>query len=54
MASFRAVGITAYLDAYGIIKNAQAIAVHESPRTTKFCDHTSDKITMDEVERVAI
>ena len=38
----------------GTIENAQAIAAHESPRTTKLYDRTGDQITLDEVERVAI
>ena len=38
----------------GTIENAQAIAAHESPRTTKLYDRTSDEITLDEVERIAI
>lgn len=52
--TFRATGITAYLEAGGSIENAQAIAAHESPRTTKLYDRTSDEITLDEVERIAI
>jgi site-specific recombinase XerD len=52
--TFRATGITAYLDNGGTIENAQAIAAHESPRTTKLYDRTSDQITLDEVERIAI
>ncbi len=52
--TFRATGITAYLENGGTIENAQAIAAHESPRTTKLYDHTSDEITLDEVERIAI
>src|SRR5207248_1989795 len=48
----------AYLDAYlengGTLENAQVIAAHESPRTTKLYDRTSDEITLDEVERIAI
>jgi len=52
--TFRATGITAYLENGGTIENAQAIAAHESPRTTKLYDHTSDTITLDEVERIAI
>jgi hypothetical protein len=47
-------GITAYLENGGTIENAQAIAAHESPRTTKLYDRTSDDITLDEVERIAI
>jgi hypothetical protein len=42
-------GITAYLENGGSIENAQAIAAHESPRTTKLYDRTSDEITLDEV-----
>lgn len=37
---FRATGITAYLEAGGTLENAQAMAAHESPRTTKLCDRT--------------
>jgi site-specific recombinase XerD len=52
--SFRATGITAYLENNGTIENAQAIAAHESPRTTKLYDRTSDEITLDEIERIMI
>ena len=52
--TFRATGITAYLENGGTIENAQAIAAHESPRTTKLYDRTSDEITLDEIERIAI
>ena len=51
---FRATGITAYLEAGGTLENAQAMAAHESPRTTKLYDRTSDEITLDEVERITI
>ena len=52
--TFRATGITAYLENGGTIENAQAIAAHSSPRTTKLYDRTSDEITLDEVERILI
>jgi integrase/recombinase XerD len=52
--AFRATGVTAYLENGGTIENAQAIAAHESPRTTKLYDRTSDEITLDEVERIVI
>lgn len=52
--TFRATGITAYLEAGGTVENAQLIAAHESPRTTKLYDRTGDEITLDEVERIAI
>jgi len=38
----------------GTIESAQAIANHESPRTTKLYDRTSDELTLDEVERIRI
>jgi site-specific recombinase XerD len=52
--TFRATGITAYLENGGTIENAQVIAAHESPRTTKLYDRTNDAITLDEVERIVI
>ena len=52
--TFRATGITAYLENGGTIEKAQAIAGHESARTTKLYDRTPDTITLDEVERIAI
>lgn len=52
--TFRATGITAYLENGGTIEKAQAIAAHESPRTTKLYDRTSDDMTLDEVERIVI
>jgi integrase/recombinase XerD len=52
--TFRATGITAYLENGGTIENAQAIAAHESPWTTKLYDRTGDEITLDEVERIVI
>jgi integrase len=51
---FRATGITAYLYAGGTLENAQAMAAHESPRTTKLYDRTGDEITLDEIERIKI
>jgi integrase len=50
----RATGITAYLENGGTLENAQAMAAHESPRTTKLYDRTGDEITLDEVERIMI
>ena len=44
----------AYLENGGTIENAQAIAAHESPRTTKLYDRTGDEITLDEAERIAM
>ncbi len=52
--TFRATGITAYLEAGGTLEKAQQIAAHESPKTTKLYDRTSDQISLDEIERIAI
>ena len=47
-----ATGITAYMEVGGTLENAQAMAAHESPRTTKLYDRTSDASPLDEVERI--
>jgi site-specific recombinase XerD len=52
--TFRATGITTFLLNGGTVEKAQAIAAHESPRTTKLYDRTQDEITLDEVERILI
>ena len=52
--TFRATGITAYMEAGGTLEHAQRVAAHESPRTTKLYDRTGDAITLDEVERIRI
>ena len=52
--SFRATGITAYLSNGGTLEHAQAMAAHESPRTTKLYDRTKDRLTLDEVERIRL
>ena len=52
--TFRATGITTYLQNGGTIEHAQQIAYHESPRTTKLYDRTDDAISLDEIERIII
>jgi integrase/recombinase XerD len=52
--TFRATGITAYLENGGTIEGAQAIAGHVSPRTTKLYDRRQDMIMVEEVNRIAI
>jgi integrase/recombinase XerD len=52
--TFRATGITVYLQNGGTLEKAQQIAAHESARTTKLYDRTQDQISLDEVERIAI
>ncbi|HEX8198902.1 MAG TPA: hypothetical protein VF590_00340 [Isosphaeraceae bacterium] len=48
--SFRATGITNYLEKGGTLEEAPQMPGHESPKTTKLYDRTSDQITLDEVE----
>jgi integrase len=52
--TFRATGITTYLKNGGTLEHAQQIAAHESPRTTKLYDRTSDQVSVDEIERIEI
>lgn len=51
--SFRATGITTYLQNGGKLEIAQQIAGHESSRTTGLYDRRDDTIALDEVERIA-
>jgi site-specific recombinase XerD len=52
--TFRATGITAYLQNKGTLEAAQHIVNHESLRTTKLYDRRQEAIALDEVERIAI
>jgi site-specific recombinase XerD len=52
--SFRATGITEYLRNGGKLEIAQAMASHESARTTGLYDRRGDQISLDEVERIAL
>jgi site-specific recombinase XerD len=52
--TFRATGITAYLQGGGLLEHAQRIAAHESVRTTKLYDRTADAISLDEIEKIQI
>ena len=52
--TFRATGITAYLLNGGTLERAQAIAAHESPRTTKLYDRTADEVTIADIEKIGI
>ena len=51
--SFRATGITTYLQNGGKLEIAQQMAGHESARTTGLYDRRDDTIALDEVERIA-
>jgi integrase/recombinase XerD len=50
--SFRATGITTYLQNGGKLEVAQQMAGHESARTTGLYDRRNDSVALDEVERV--
>jgi len=50
--SFRATGITIYLNEGGTLENAQAIAGHADVKSTKLYDRRGQKITLDEIERI--
>lgn len=52
--TWRATGITAYLQNGGSLEHAMRIACHESARTTKLYDRTRDEVSLDEIERVRI
>ena len=52
--TFRATGITTYLQNGGTLEHVQAIANHESPRTTKLYDRTREELSFVEVERIKI
>lgn len=52
--TFRATGITVYLENGGTLENAQVMAGHDSIRSTKLYDRTSDAVTLDEVERIVL
>lgn len=52
--TFRATGITAYLKNGGALETAAAMANHNSTRTTQLYDRRSDRVSLDEIERVRI
>jgi integrase len=52
--SWRARGITAYLENGGLLEHAQAMAAHASARTTKLYDRRGDAFSLDEVERIVL
>ncbi len=52
--TFRATGITNYMQNGGTLERAQKMANHESARTTGLYDRSDDQLTLDEIERVTI
>jgi putative SOS response-associated peptidase YedK len=47
----RETGVTAYLANGGALEHAQEMAAHE---TTKLCDRTKERLTLDEVVRIRL
>ena len=52
--SWRARGITAYLENGGLLEHAQTMAGHASARTTKLYDRRGEQVSLDEVERIVL
>jgi site-specific recombinase XerD len=52
--TFRATGVTAYLENGGTLEKAAQMANHASTRTTQLYDRRSDETSLDDVERVVI
>jgi len=52
--SLRATGITVFMENGGKLEDAQAIAAHESPRTTKLYDRSSDVLQLSEIEKISL
>lgn len=52
--SWRARGITAYLENGGLLEHAQQMAAHASAKTTKLYDRRGEAVSLDEVERITL
>jgi integrase len=52
--SFRATGITNFLENGGTLEHAQDMAAHASPRTTRLYDRRKERITQAQVERIRL
>jgi len=52
--TFRATGITAYLNAGGNLEDARVMANHSSATTTKLYDRTADVVKSVEIGRLSI
>jgi len=50
--SFRATGITTFLENQGSLETAQYLAGHADSRTTKLYDRRTQRITREDVERI--
>ena len=51
--SMRGTGITTFLENDGSLEQAQYMAGHSDPRTTRLYDRRQQRVTQDEVERIA-
>ena len=52
--TFRATGITSYLENGGTLERARAMANHSSSRTTQLYDRRNDRATLDDVELIRL
>src|SRR4029077_1322509 len=52
--SFRATGVTEYMNSGGTIEIAQRIAGHTSSSTSRIYDRSADQLTLEEIERVQL
>lgn len=52
--TFRATGVTAYLNNGGTLERAAQMANHASTRTTQLYDCRSEEVALDEVERILV
>jgi site-specific recombinase XerD len=52
--TFRATGVTAYLNNGGTLEKAAQMANHASIRTTQLYDTRAQQVTLDEVERILV
>ena len=52
--SFRATGITAYLENGGQLETARAMAAHASTKTTQLYDRRGDQVSLAEIERIRL
>jgi len=50
----RGTGITNYMKNGGSLAEAQKMAGHADPRTTKLYDRSDDDVSLDEIERISI
>ena len=52
--TFRATGITNYLENGVALETSRALAAHQSSQTTRLYDHSGNKVSLDEIERIRI